>query len=244
MKEIQNKIIRRCKEDYPHVPTNIIVGLNNILTEEFFLKVNPELIDEVRFVNIFHNRFGHGVKWETSQTKEMVEEYNSTLPERKEELKPLPDECPNVLLVMCGEGSARDMWNYVIHHYGIPESKKTLPSVEELGKELCDMYIDSHFKIDFDNIAQHVIGKYYLSENEEEWWKTCEKFRYKDSPLGIPRCGYRVTKENKIFLLDLMNSNYKLENCSPYTEPSIIDIAKEKLGEEDFQKLIKEIKNA
>ena len=208
MKEIQDEIIRKFKEKFPDLPIYAIAGLNNILTEEF-LKVNPERIDEERFLKIY-GRLG--------RVQLSIQEYNSTLSEKKEliplpeempedienkwnhkddydteqlwedirtrfgtpksELQPLPSEIPKEFEQMYYPLDARDLWKWLHKHYGTPETKTELVSVDVLFDEANKIYnyriSDYGITQTIKSIVEHFHDIFSLHYPIEEWWNSCE----------------------------------------------------------------------
>ena len=204
--------------------------------------INPMKIDEERMEELYKETYH--IDFKASALSVVIKKYNSTCKDHQV-LQPLPENPPdwfNKMFNWASPEDSRKIWSEIINHYGTP-TKKELVSVEELAKEIKNIYVpcSEEKKLSY-VIAQHLVNKYKLPSQNRKWWMDCEKFVY-DGDVKM-RSAYQVRLDGEVRLISGSNCWYKLSDCTPYIEPSIIDIAKEKLGEEDFQKLIKEIKNA
>ena len=193
---------------------------------------NPNRIDEERFMEIYR---GTGVT-----LTHTIEEYNSTC-EDHQVLQPLPDEMPEWMKYMLSVGELDKAWKRLTQHYGTP-TKKELVSVEELEKELFQIY--GNHKLACSPtfpIAKHIVDKYSLHPAKKEFpfnlkegdlvsWNGVEKYKFKQITL-------RLIGESGNTL------NALLSSCTPYIEPSIHDKFMASLSDEQ-KKMYEEIKEA
>lgn len=210
--------------------THEFASVSKALLKKMISTLNPMKIDEERFMSIY-NRTHSG------DVQDSVQEYNSTV---SEALQPLPLDAPDGFVnLFNGNHRPKQIWDYILHHYGTP-TKKELVSVEELAVIIKAVWrgVDKGGDI-AKGIAQHIIDTYSLNSTKREWWmdlKEGDKFM----------CGEIVHIFKKFHHLTKLyfSENYcvDISYCTPYIEPSTIDICKEKLGAELFEKLMKEVK--
>lgn len=224
--EIIEKIIERFKcEPYEVPPLSI---LKKILEEEL---PDFQRIDEHRIGKILNNIVGSSIYYDQllqkSVTLEAVRIYNSTLskaPAQPPALKPLPKEMPEWFH---GGHNFYKLWNLVCHNYGTPEPKPSLPTVEELAKEMLNVWNVNTFN----EVAEYVIDKYSL--HTREWWKDCEKFMYKGR--SYKKYSHEVFPDGRTVLHSEL-AGHDLIYCTPYTPPSAQDIiAKHNLSEDEVR---------
>jgi hypothetical protein len=229
--------------------------IENWLNKELS-KLNPMRIDEERICEIYN-------EGECKSFREIIQEYNSNLPEyvdwkkaydtllseiktsnawyeskiaelKKEQLVPLPEEMPEEFRDEHDRfRSAYISWQWVVNHYGTPQ--KELPSDSELERDIfrvINQYVTPE-TMSY-NLSKHLIAKYKLDGKKEEWWmglKKGDKFMVKN----------RVEVFSDLMINSIKGDEYFISACHPYTEPSIHDIAREKLGDELYEKLMKEV---
>jgi len=203
-----DRIIEREEHSY--------IDLKRILNEEL-PDFNPMKIDEERLLEIWNRGFGFPLKT-------VLKEYNSTLPSP---LVPLPKEIPELLKTIVGnKGIAENVWNFFRHNYGTPE-KQPLPSVEELAKEMLNVWNVNTFN----EVAEYVINKYSL--HPREWWQDCKKFMHKG--VAYKKYSHQVFPDGRTFLHSEL-SRHDLQDCTPYTTPSAQDIiSKHNLTDEEVR---------
>jgi hypothetical protein len=226
-----DRIVERFKCDpYGVPPLNI---LKQVLQEEL-PDFNPMKIDEDRFEKEVWNKHYEGeILYIHSVTKELVQKYNSTLPEP---LMPLPsrDELENDIWGIWGAYSTDrkkiyEIARFLTDTYGTPE-KEPLPSVEELEKELQEICINSDWANIYKHIAQHLISKYSL-HTKQEWWmklKNGDKFSIRGETLTYV--------DTAVYLRTEAGRGYNVIDCTPYTPPTAQDIiAKHNLTDEEVR---------
>jgi len=200
--------------------------------------LNPMKIDEEMMATCFEEVFTKDI-YAKSNFKTIVDKYNSTL-EDHQVLQPLPENPPdwfNKMFNWASSEDSRKIWSEIINHYGTP-TKKELVSVEELEKELFQIYGNHKLacSVTF-SMAKHIIDTYSLNPPKREWWmdlKEGDKFIGSDGRVCTFNGNHIVESSN--------NGNYYLNRCTPYIEPSIHDKVKEKLGNELYEEFMKEVK--
>lgn len=213
-KELIEKIIRRLS--YDSVTPHDTVRIKQILSEEL---PDFQRIDEERFLRIYRRNY-------TINIDDAIKEYNSTLPPA---LKPLPKEMPEWF---APHMTRAELWDQVVSYYGTPEPKPSLPTVEELGKEIASVRVDliDEHKLSH-KIAKKLHDKYSL--HPHEWWQDCEKFMYKGRALK--KYSHEVFPDGRTFLYSEL-SRHELIYCTPYTTPTAQEIiAKHNLSEEEVR---------
>lgn len=221
-KELIEKITSRClgKIAKEHI--------KQILSEEL---PDFQRIDEERMGKILNNIVGSSIYYDQllqkSVTLEAVRIYNSTLskaPAQPPALKPLPKEMPKDLTRFAMGHDVYEVWDKIISEYGTPEPKPSLPTVEELAKEMLNVWNVNTFN----EVAEYVINKYSL--HAREWWqdlKEGDKFMY---------AGQAIIHSGNIYLGVLNSAPALLKNCTPYTPPTASEIiAKHNLSEEEVK---------
>lgn len=199
-KELIEKITSRClgKIAKEHI--------KQILSEEL---PDFQRIDEERFLRIYRRNY-------TINIDDAIKEYNSTLPPA---LKPLPKEMPEWF---APHMTRAELWDQVVSYYGTPEPKPSLPTVEELAKEMLNVWNVNTFN----EVAEYVINKYSL--HAREWWqdlKEGDKFMFEGKVRRFQR-----------FVLESRDRYCGLSDCTPYTPPTASEIiAKHNLSEEEVK---------
>jgi len=217
-----------------HLSCDDCVAIKHHLTQP---TLNPMKIDEERMKKMFLERYSFN--WDNTQVKEMTKQYNSTLKDHQV-LQPLPENPPdwfNKMFNWASPEDSRKIWSEIINHYGTP-TKKELVSVEELEKELFQIYGNHKLacSVTF-SMAKHIIDTYSFNPPKREWWmdlKEGDKFIGSDGRVCTFNGNHIVESSN--------NGNYYLNRCTPYIEPSIHDKVKEKLGNELYEEFMKEVK--
>jgi hypothetical protein len=221
-----------------HLGCEDCVAIKHHLTQP---TLNPMKIDEERMRECFEQVFTKDI-YLKSHFKTIVDQYNSTC-EDHQVLQPLPSDIPAKIGRMIYEYardnnmSIDDIWKEIFDHYGTP-TQKELPSVEELDEEICALHrviMPATSKL----IAQHIIDTYSLNPPKREWWmdlKDDDSLIYK----GNVKTFASLDKRARITLKE--GGWVYADDCTPYIEPTTIDICKEKLGTELFEKLMKEVK--
>lgn len=192
--------------------------LKQILEEEL---PDFQRIDEERFKKICIDDIKGSVE-------DAVKEYNSTLPPA---LQPLPKEMPKGLWQSFFDDNMKTFWTALQSHYGTPEPKQPLPSVEELAKEIKNMTVLSDKRSE--EIAKHIHDKYSLKQSE--WWqdlKEGDKLIYN----GKIEKFHSLSKPKILFE---NGGNMYAEDCTPYTITADEIIKKHNLSEEEVR-LIRE----
>ncbi len=181
-------------------------------------------IDEERFKKIYLEI--SITPYEAGVAKDVVQKYNSTLPPA---LVPLPKATPYEFVYLFNEShSPRKIWEWLLSHYGTPEPKPELPSVQELAKEMLNVWNVNTFN----EVAEYVIDKYSL--HTREWWQG----DFKGMKVTHEKCNSfpPIELTGQIFVLDKRFNFYDVNNCTPYTPPSAQDIiAKHNLSEEEVK---------
>ena len=185
-------------------------------------------IDEERMREVFmkHPNSRH-IKYDNSFIVRLIQEYNSTLPPA---LVPLPKEMPKDLTRFAMGHDVDEVWDKIISEYGTPEPKPNLPTVEELAKEMLNVWNVNTFN----EVAEYVINKYSL--HTREWWqdlKEGDKFMWKGQVKTFR--GYEI--EHKLYIEPFPSMVYcPASDCTPYTHPTAEDIiAKHNLTEEEVK---------
>ena len=119
---------------------------------------------------------------------------------------------------------------FLVKTYGTPSPKPSLPTVEELAKE-----IESHgtkiFSFSVESIAKNLHDKYALPTRE--WWQDCEKFMYKGR--AYKKYSHEVFPDGRTVLHSQL-AGHNLIYCTPYIPPTADDIiAKHNLSEEEVK---------
>ncbi len=227
--ELINRIIERLYDKSDHA------DLTKILEEEL---PDFQRIDEHRIGKILNNIVGSSIYYDQllrkSVTLEAVRIYNSTLskaPAQPPALVPLPKEKPKDFFRVHSGNDADDLWDWVVKHYGTPEPKPELPTVEELAKEMLNVWNVNTFN----EVAEYVIDKYSL--HPREWWqdlKEGDKFMYAGQVYEY--YGYEVNIRGEVTLWGKSTWKFRLSGCTPYTPPSAQDIiAKHNLSDEEVR---------
>ena len=197
MKKIIKRIVDRIRFSYPIM---IEESLTKILEEEL---PDFQRIDEERLLDCFGSLFTSFVRQHLSNS---IQEYNSTLPPA---LVPLPKEMPKWF----HNGiSYHDLWSMVCLNYGTPEPKPNLPSVEELAKEMLNVWSVNTFN----EVAEYVIDKYSLHPREDvdKLKQELEDERIKHAACGTAALGYFTGCHEKYLsasLQDVINLRLKYE---------------------------------
>ena len=236
MKETIKRIIARTHKS--HDMAYIGKGwLTEVLTEELST-LNPMKIDEERMKECFEQVFTKDI-YLKSHFKTIVDQYNSTI-EDHQVFQPLPSEMPSWFARLFNWASPEDsrkIWSEIINHYGTP-TKKELVSVEELAKEIKNIYVpcSEEKKLSY-VIAQHLVNKYGLNPpNRDEF------------PFNLKK-GDKFMWNGKIYLFEKLGligegcGYVDFDHCTPYTEPSIHDKFMASLSDEQ-KKMYEEIKEA
>jgi hypothetical protein len=242
---MKKELIEKIMKDLP-------AGATTWEIEESLKKNLPDFsrIDEERIFDLYR----------TLSFKDTIQEYNSTLPPAlkplpkdmpKEynslatpyqvwlqvqqeygtpanNLQPLPKEKPKWF----HNGiSYHDLWSMVCLNYGTPAPKPDLPTVEELAKEMLNVWNVNTFN----EVAEYVIDKYSL--HPREWWqdlKEGDKFMYAGEAYEY--YGYEVNIRGEVTLWGKSTWKFRLSGCTPYTPPSAQEIiAKHNLSEEEVR---------
>lgn len=114
-----------------------------------------------------------------------------------------------------------------------PLPQKELPSVEDLLAEIYDLEWNRLTPDACKQLAQRLIDKYSLHSKKEEWCKVLKVGdQFKD------RDGFVCKFNGNHHIEDMTKSIHYVNNCSPYTEPSIVDRLKAKgVTEEELAEL-------
>ena len=199
-----------------------------------FLEELPDFqrIDEERMREVFmkHPNSRH-IKYDNSFIVRLIKEYNSTLPTA---LVPLPKEMPALWHdaftdLLHNRMQPSEFYSLIRNTYGTPQ-KQNLPSVEELAKEMLNVWNVNTFN----EVAEYVINKYSL--HTREWWqdlKEGDKFMWKGQVKTFR--GYEI--EHKLYIEPFPSMVYcPASDCTPYTHPTAEDIiAKHNLTEEEVK---------
>ena len=171
--------------------------------------------------------------------KEMPKEYNSLatpyqvwLQVQQEygtpanNLQPLPKATPYEFVGLFNEThSPRKIWDWVVKHYGTPEPKPELPTVEELAKEMLNVWNVNTFN----EVAEYVINKYSL--HAREWWQGDFKGLKVKTSIGAIK-----ELDGKLYVRLDVGVFTTINNCTPYTPPTASEIiAKHNLSEEEIR---------
>lgn len=120
-----------------------------------------------------------------------VKIYNSTLPEP---LKPLPKATPYEFVDLFNEShSPRKILEWLLSHYGTPEPKPSLPTVEELAKEIAGISVPIVADKKLSRVtAEYIIDKYSLPTREDvdKLKQELEDERIKHAACGTAALGY------------------------------------------------------
>lgn len=208
---------------------NNLCSLKQILEEEL-PDFNPYKIDEERMSACLKKY--NSIPYNSTITKQAIQEYNSTLPPA---LVPLPKEMPDEFHKARAKYNSDMLWHWVVKHYGTPEPKPSLPSVEELEDELWKVCSKNHAPSDliYMKIAQHLHDKYSLKPRE--WWqdlKEGDKFVWK----GQVKTFRNYEIEHKLYIDPFHSMVYcPASECTPYTITADEIIAKYNLSEEEVR---------
>lgn len=226
-KELIEKITSRClgKIAKEHI--------KQILSEEL---PDFQRIDEERMGKILNNIVGSSIYYDQllqkSVTLEAVRIYNSTLskaPAQPPALKPLPKEMPKDLTRFAMGHDVYEVWDKIISEYGTPEPKPSLPTVEELAKEMLNVWNVNTFN----EVAEYVINKYSL--HAREWWQGDFKGLKVKTSIGAIK-----ELDGKLYVRLDVGVFTTINNYTPYTPPTASEIiAKHSLTEEEVR-LIRE----
>jgi hypothetical protein len=228
MKETIKTIADRIRFLYPIM---IEESLTKILTEELST-LNPMKIDEERMRECFEQVFTKDI-YLKSHFKTIVDQYNSTLADHQV-LQPLPKDKPD-WFEWSLDTSKYDLWDELVKTYGTP-TKKELVSVLELHNDIRNKY---GLNPTISQVVKHFHDIYSLNPPKREWWmdlKDDDSLIYK----GNVKTFASLDKRARITLKE--GGWVYADDCTPYIEPTTIDICKEKLGTELFEKLMKEVK--
>ena len=180
--------------------------------------------------------------------KEMPKEYNSLatpyqvwLQVQQEygtpanNLQPLPKDMPDEFEAESKYNHCDDLWDWVFKHYGTPEPKPELPSVEELHREI--YYIWNSEGGNLLMAAQHLHDKYSL--HPREWWQDAipysTQFKYNDTVYTFSEYSYESSTQ-KTWIHNTGGGKILCSHCTPYTTPTADDIiAKHNLSEEEVK---------
>lgn len=166
-------------------------------------------IDEERIFDLYR----------TLSFKDTIKEYNSTLPPA---LKPLPKEMPKEYNSLA---TPYQVWLQVQQEYGTPEPKPSLPTVEELAKEMLNVWNVNTFN----EVAEYVINKYSL--HAREWWQGDFKGLKVKTSIGAIK-----ELDGKLYVRLDVGVFTTINNCTPYTPPTASEIiAKHNLSEEEIR---------
>ena len=236
--------------------THEFASVSKDLLRKMLLTLNPMKIDEERMATCFEEVFTKDI-YAKSNFKTIVDKYNSTLEDHQckyckamtsqpdeecylapQVLQPLPKDKPD-WFEWSLDTSKYDLWDELVKTYGTP-TKKELPSVEELEKELIELQQQAYYGVRWETkLAQHIIDTYSLNPAKREWWRYCEKFMYKGRVYK--KYSYEIFPDGHT-VLHAELSRHDLKDCTPYIEPSIHDKVKEKLGTELYEEFMKEVK--
>ena len=92
------------------------------------------------------------------------------------------------------------LWQTLIDQYVTPPSKPSLPSVEELEKEMSKLW-GKDIEMIQKGVATYLHNKYSLHPPQQEWWMKLKK-------------GDRFMSYGQV-------SYYKTTDCTPYTESEL-----------------------
>ena len=200
-----------------------------------FLEELPDFqrIDEERMREVFmkHPNSRH-IKYDNSFIVRLIKEYNSTLPPA---LVPLPKEMPALWHdaftdLLHNRMQPSEFYSLIRNTYGTPQ-KQNLPSVEELAKDMLNVWNVNTFN----EVAEYVINKYSL--HPREWWqdlKEGDKFMYAGQVYEY--YGYEVNHRCEVTLWGKSTWKFRLSGCTPYTTPTADDIIKKhNLSEEEVR---------
>ena len=200
--------------------TNLFTLALRVEDVEKLIKDLPDFqrIDEERFKKICIDDIKGSVE-------DAVKEYNSTLPPA---LVPLPKEMPKDLVKYAMGHDVYEVWDKIISEYGTPEAKPSLPTVEELAKEIAGISVPIVADKKLSRVtAEYIIDKYSLPTRE--WWqelKEGDKFMY----------GNLVREFDSFGLMPKIGGWMSISKCTPYTPPTADDIiAKHNLSEEEIR---------
>ncbi len=141
-------------------------------------------------------------------------------------LQPLPKATPYEFVGLFNEThSPRKIWEWLLKHYGTPEPKQPLPTVEELAKEMLNVWNVNTFN----EVAEYVINKYSL--HAREWWQGDIKgMKVKLSTGEVKEL------DGSLYARTGIGSFISINAITPYTPPSAQDIiAKHNLSEEEVK---------
>lgn len=179
-----------------------------IILQEELPDFTPYRIDEERMIELCNKaKVGYYSSW----FGDLIKEYNSTIPEP---LKPLPKEMPEWFNV---GHRLWQLWQTLIDQYGTPPSKPSLPSVEELEKEMSKLW-GKDIEMIQKGVATYLHNKYSLHPPQQEWWmklKKGDRFMYYGQVREFS--GKYIT-----YLIEKNNVSYhKTTDCTPYTESEL-----------------------
>ncbi len=141
-------------------------------------------------------------------------------------LQPLPKATPYEFVGLFNEThSPRKIWEWLLKHYGTPEPKQPLPTVEELAKEMLNVWNVNTFN----EVAEYVINKYSL--HAREWWQGDIKgMKVKLSTGEVKEL------DGSLYARTGIGSFISINAITPYTPPSASEIiAKHNLSEEEIR---------
>lgn len=196
-------------------------------TIDYIESLNPYKIDEERYEKIYDETDSEGcVSYkEGKRAKKIIAKYNSTA---SEPLVPLPSEMPDDIFKVLDRYKifieAENKWNWhftdlkwvwdvIYKHYGTPP-RQELPSVDELKKELADVW-DSQYAPQvpvWELLAQHLVTKYKLPSQPREWWmdlKVGDKFMVNN----------KIQVFSSLMINSIKGDEYFIDACTPYVEP-------------------------
>ena len=152
-------------------------------------------------------------------------------------LHPLPKEMPNEFdktiraWALNDIKKLKEVWDWIVCHYGTPEPKPNLPNVEELDKIIGNITVPLTERETLSKkIAQQLHDKYSL--HPREWWQDLKKGeRFKHEGEVKIFTGIRLQTDSRSFSPD---------SCTPYTTPTADDIIKKHNLSEEEVRVIRE----
>lgn len=216
---MKKELIEKIMKDLP-------AGATTWEIEESLKKNLPDFsrIDEERIFDLYR----------TLSFKDTIKEYNSALPTA---LVPLPKEMPKDLTRFAMGHDVYEVWDKIISEYGTPEPKPSLPTVEELAKEMLNVWNVNTFN----EVAEYVINKYSL--HAREWWQDAiphsTQFKYNDTVYTFSEYSYESSTQ-KTWIHNTGGGKILSSHCTHYTAPTADDIIKKHNLSEKEVKILRE----
>ena len=137
---------------------------------------------------------------------------------------------------MTDKQKIRGIASFISKTYGTPSPKPSLPSVEELAKEITVVFNQDSYDM-MRSIAQHLHDKYSL--HPREWWKDAipysTQFKYNDTVYTFSEYSYESSTQ-KTWIHNTGGGKILCSHCTPYTPPTAQEIiAKHNLSEEEVR---------